>query len=661
MTNKIHVLSPDLINVIAAGEVIERPASVVKELVENAIDADATDIRIYVKQAGIDEIKVIDNGNGISPNEMELAITAHATSKVSRASDIFKLRTMGFRGEALASIAQVSRFEIDSQTKGQLGRLISGFGGKITEQKDISKSIGTSVTVRDIFFNTPVRLKYLKSVSTELRHIIDIVQRLAMSQPNISFVLNSNGKEIFRTTGNGDFRRTVAGIYGIEVSRNLVEVSGNDDDFSINGLISLPNYTRANRRNINFSVNGRTVRSIELTRYLLEGYRTKLMVGRFPTATLSIELDPYLIDVNIHPSKQELKISKIDQLGALIVNSVDRSLSKLDLIPETNTEKIGFSDISDPVAEMQEHFESLSHESVNYFTQKPQTNLGKIKEEAVEPATPRFEVEVPDLTDFSNIPLFMPNEREKMKKWDLRYATEKLVPAFEDDGTSGDHKVLVSDQDLFASKKSSSRFPMMEYVGQVQGTYLLTNTKDGLYIIDQHAAQERINFEYYSKKLGEVSADEQTLLVPLILEYSRSDFVEIQGKRDLLEKLGLYLNDFGGNSFMVNRYPAWIKSDQVKETVKEMIDFILSNHKISLSDFRLKTAKMMSCKRAIKAHQFLSDDEAKELIKNLSKCENPFNCPHGRPVLVQITNRDLDRMFKRLQDPHLHDIGLSVD
>ncbi|BDR56758.1 DNA mismatch repair endonuclease MutL [Xylocopilactobacillus apis] len=663
MTNKIHLLSDDMINVIAAGEVIERPASVVKELIENAIDANANDIRIFVKQAGIDEIKVTDNGSGISPDEMKLAITAHATSKVERTRDIFQLRTMGFRGEALASITQISRFTIESQTKGQLGKLVSGAGAKIDSEKDISKSVGTTVIVKDLFYNTPVRLKYLKSISTELRHITDIVQRIAMSQPGISFSLYSNGKEVLRTVGNNDFRQTVAGIYGVEEARNLIDIKGQDDDFSLNGLVSLPNFTRANRRNINFSVNGRAVKSIELTRYLLEGYRTKLMVGRFPTAVIDIKLDPHLVDVNIHPSKQELKISKVDQLGELIVKSVDQSLAKLDLIPEANTDKIGFSDLLEPAAEMQKHFESLSHETVDYFTQNKNRKVEHIKEDIVasEDPLPHFEIEKPNQNDFSEIPLFLPEEKQKIEQWDQFYSKEKKLAPFENDKENKQVESLPKDNNLFAETNSQNRFPQMEYAGQVQGTYLITNTKDGLYIIDQHAAQERINFEYYSKKLGQEDSSEQSLLVPIVLEFSKSDFIEIKEKMDVIESLGLHFNEFGGNSFMINQYPSWIKSNQVKDTIKEMVDFILSNHKINLENFRIKTAKMMSCKRAIKAHQFLSDSEARELIQKLSTCENPFNCPHGRPVLVQITNHDLDRMFKRLQDPHLHDIGLSVD
>ncbi|BDR58849.1 DNA mismatch repair endonuclease MutL [Xylocopilactobacillus apicola] len=660
MTNKIHVLSADMINVIAAGEVIERPASVVKELVENSIDAGSTDIRIYVKQAGIEEIKVIDNGAGINPDELELAITAHTTSKVNRTGDIFRLKTMGFRGEALASIVQISRFELSSQTKNELGKTIIGAGGKVTERKTISKAVGTTVTVRELFFNTPVRLKYLKSISTELRHVTDIVQRLAMSQPQIKFSLYSNGKEILHTAGNGDFRQTVAGIYGVEFSQSLIEISKKDDDFSVNGFVSRPDNTRSNRRNINFSVNGRVVRSLELTRYLLDGYRTKLMVGRFPTAVIEIELDPHLVDVNIHPSKQELKISKIDQLGGLINQAVDQALGHLDLIPAADPNKMSFSDVIDPAVEMQKHFESLSHASVDYFTQNPQVAVGQVKENGEASELPNFEVEKPNQADFSNIPLFMPEDQQQMKKWDERYSNEKKVASFVDD-KSDISTDKPKDSNLFTKAEEKSRFPTLEYVGQVQGTYLLANTKDGLYIIDQHAAQERINFEYYRQKLGEVNSDEQTLLVPLVLEYSQSDFSEIQGKKSVLADLGIHLTEFGGNSFLLNQYPAWIKANQVKSTIKEMIDFILNNHQITLENFRLKTAKMMSCKRAIKAHQFLSDSEARELIKNLAMCENPFNCPHGRPVLVQITNHDLDRMFKRLQDPHLHDLGLSVD
>jgi|GEM_PF-6712379 len=488
MMNKIHILSDKMINVIAAGEVIERPASVVKELIENAIDAQAHDIRIYVKHAGVEEIKVIDDGIGIPSDEMALAIKAHSTSKVSRASDIFKLRTMGFRGEALASITEVSKFKIESQTAGSLGKLISGAGGQITVEKDISKNQGTSVTISDLFFNTPVRLKYLKTISTELRHITEIVQRIAMSQPSISFSLYANGKEILRTAGKNNFRQTVAGIYGIEVSRNLIEISGKDDDFLINGLISMPSYTRANRRNINFSVNGRAVKSLELTRYLLEGYQTKLMVERFPTAIILIKLDPQLIDVNIHPAKQQLKISKINQLGNLIEKTVSSSLAKLDLIPEVKTQEKDYRDIIDPAVEMQQHFESLSHETVNYFTQQKVSHTSKVEEESLKSSEPKakFEVSTPELTEFGDIPLVTPQNQIQIQKWDQFYAQEKKLPSFESNETTSGQKQEINN--LFVNQSGKNRFPKLEYVGQVQGTYLIGNAGDGFYLIDQHVS-----------------------------------------------------------------------------------------------------------------------------------------------------------------------------
>ncbi|MDG3061075.1 DNA mismatch repair endonuclease MutL [Lacticaseibacillus casei] len=642
---KIHQLSATLSNQIAAGEVIERPASVVKELVENSIDAQATQIDVKVSAAGLQKIQVSDNGIGIDPADVATAFLRHATSKILTTRDLFNVHSLGFRGEALASIAAVADVTLTTATDSGIGAKIHVKGGKVEDQTTAAHRRGTDVEVSDLFFNTPARLKYMKSQQTELGKIVDIVSRLALANPGIAFTVSHDGNMVVRTAGQGDLRQTLAGIYGLPVARSMVDFQAQDLDFQVSGLTSLPETTRASRNYLSLVVNGRYIKNFQLTKAVIAGYGSKLMVGRYPMGVITIQMDAALVDVNVHPTKAEVRLSKEDQLSHLLSEAIRSRLAKENLIPDAldNLPK-------------REHYDldqlELTLNKISPKTAAPTPPQGtELHEETHDQpvntpqaaSTPSAET-APDLTmdDLDDRPIF--SEPQRLAAWDQRYQQldANVAPALVEDLPAQDLK----------RNEPAERFPDLTYLAQVHGTYLLAESSDGLYILDQHAAQERVNYEFYRQEIGKVSTDQQHLLVPIVLDYSAADAIDIRTHRDVLESVGLYLEDFGQNSFVVEHHPTWFKAGQEEDTIKEMVDWVLRDGKITVAAFREKTAIMMSCKRAIKANHHLDDKQARALIQKLPQCENPFNCPHGRPVLVHFSNTDLEKMFKRIQDSH---------
>ncbi|WP_166667249.1 DNA mismatch repair endonuclease MutL [Companilactobacillus nuruki] len=633
----IHELPVELSNQIAAGEVIERPASVVKELVENSIDAQASQVLITVKQAGLKSIEVNDNGKGISADDVEVAFLPHTTSKISTDHDLFNVRTLGFRGEALASIASVSKLTVNTSTDGKVATRAKFSGNELVKKETFARSKGTTMTVEDLFFNTPARLKYVKSLHTELNKIVDIVDRLAMGHPDISFRLIHEGKDLVWTSGNDNLQQTIAGIYGRTIASHMLDFENSDPDYEIKGYFSKPDTTRSNRSYISLILNGRYIRNFQLTNAVIRGYGSKLMVARFPIAVVDIKMDPALVDINVHPTKQEVRLSNEGHISDLISEGIRQRLSNQNLIPDAvknlgrketiskidtyKPEQISLSDIGT----IDKINEPLSTRAIESEQEVPMEEIPKVSE--------RFE------TPMTGMPIF--KDPKHLNSWDQRLKQEveekiRVVPATDNEEKSQE----VSD------------FPDLRYIGQIHGTYLVAESQDGFYLIDQHAAQERVNYEYYRKEIGKVSNDQQKLLVPIVLDYPNSESILIKEKKPILESIGLYLDDFGQNSFVVNTHPTWFVPGQEESTIKEMIDYVLNDSKISVAAFREKNAIMMSCKRAIKANHHIDDREAVQLLNNLTKAENPYNCPHGRPVLVEFSNKDLEKMFKRIQDPH---------
>lgn len=664
---KIQELSERLANQIAAGEVVERPASVVKELVENAIDAKATQIDILIEEAGLKKIQIVDNGEGINQDDVENAFKRHATSKIHNRDDLFRIRTLGFRGEALPSIASVSEMTLETATADETqGSYLFLKGGKIEEHRPASLRTGTKITVENLFFNTPARLKYVKSLQTELSNIGDIVNRMALSHPNIAFRLVHDGHKMLSTSGTGDLKQTLAGIYGVATAKKMLKVEAKDLDFTLNGYVSLPEVTRASRNYLSVIINGRYIKNFALNKAIINGYQSKLMVGRYPIAVLEITMDPLLVDVNVHPTKQEVRLSKEKELMELISRGIAESLRQINLIPDVGenpsfkrkVEKIHTEQMDLPLEEQPKKKSDLNYDpktGIFYVEPKPS--------ESVETPVPLKE-EIIEKT--MTVPLETEQEKAAIVEETLEPLIEEEVPTEEqvyEEAPNADHpefdlstqsgeKVIEQAITKLENEHPKERFPMLEYFGQMHGTYLFAQSKDGLYIIDQHAAQERIKYEYFREKIGDVSDDLQELLVPFVLDYPNNDAIKLKEQTELLQEVGIYLEEFGPNSFIVRAHPTWYPAGQEESIIREMIDMLLITGSVSVKKFREATAIMMSCKRSIKANHHLNEAQARVLLSDLAQCENPFNCPHGRPVLIHFSNSDMEHMFKRIQDPH---------
>ncbi|MFC6207418.1 DNA mismatch repair endonuclease MutL [Levilactobacillus tongjiangensis] len=661
---KIHELASVLADQIAAGEVVERPASVVKELVENAVDAHSQQIDITVEEAGLKRITVVDDGDGIADEDTEMAFKRHATSKITERRDLFRIKSLGFRGEALPSIASVADVTLSTSTGG-VGTLIHNVGGIIQEHTAAAARKGTTVTVKDLFGNVPARLKYLKSPATELARITDIVNRLALSYPNIAFSLVHNGRELTRTTGRGDLQQVIAGIYGVQSARKMVAIQGENPDFKIHGYVSLPELTRASRQYISLLLNGRFIHNFQLSKALIAGYGSKLMVGRYPLAVLDITMDPLLVDVNVHPTKQEVRISEEPELTQLIQDTVFKRLSQENLIPDALSEGA-------PTKREERNTDQLTmalNDVSAKYEMPTQARFQTPEPQVAQPIQPVYPAADPEAPVAGPQPLQTPEEvpvapvvvhdradfsQPAVKQFDEKYRTETVAaPLGSSQATAKEATATtVAATNHMTAEPPVQRFPQLRYLGQVHGTYLLAEADDGLYLVDQHAAQERVNYEFYRQAIGEVSDDEQKLLVPIVLDYPTTDVLELTNHLETLSSVGVHLESFGPNSFIVHEHPTWFKAGQETDTVKEMVDWVLKDGKISVAAFREKAAIMMSCKRAIKANHHLDDQQARALLKKLATAENPFNCPHGRPVLVHFTDQDLEKLFKRIQDPH---------
>ena len=643
---KIIELPEVLANQIAAGEVVERPASVVKELVENAIDAGSTQITIEVEESGLSKIQITDNGEGMAQADVAMSLRRHATSKIKNQGDLFRIRTLGFRGEALPSIASISHLTIVTAADGEAyGTKLVAKGGEIESQDPISTPVGTKITVENLFYNTPARLKYMKSLQAELAHIVDVVNRLSLAHPEVAFTLLNDGRQLTQTSGTGDLRQAIAGIYGLTTAKKMVEISNSDLDFEVSGYVSLPELTRANRNYITILINGRYIKNFLLNRAIFDGYGSKLMVGRFPIAVIDIQIDPYLADVNVHPTKQEVRISKEKELMALISSAIAQSLREQDLIPDAleNLAKSSTRGAAKPVqTSLPLKQTNLYYDSSrNDFFVKPETVQEDIKPLVSESESPVSSVEN--------------NPQPSVKQ------AKRSVDESDDEHEKLDYKNKSKMKRMLETldNEETSTFPELEFFGQMHGTYLFAQGQGGLYIIDQHAAQERVKYEYYREKIGEVDSSLQQLLVPYLFEFSGSDYISLQEKMSLLNQVGIYLEPYGNNTFILREHPIWMKEEEIESAVYEMCDMLLLTNEVSVKTYRAELAIMMSCKRSIKANHALDDYSARDLLVQLAQCKNPYNCPHGRPVLVNFTKSDMEKMFRRIQENHtsLRDLG----
>lgn len=642
---KIKELETSLANKIAAGEVVERPSSVVKELLENAIDAQATEINIEVEQSGVSSIRVVDNGTGIAQEDLGLVFHRHATSKIVADDDLFHIRTLGFRGEALASISSVAKVTLKTCTDNENGHEIYAEDGKIIHQKPAKAKKGTDIQVDSLFYNTPARLKYIKSLYTELGKITDIVNRMAMSHPEIRISLVSDGKKLLSTNGSGRTNEVMAEIYGMKVAKDLVHISGDTSDYHLEGFVAKPEHSRSNKHYISIFINSRYIKNFVLNKAILEGYHTLLTIGRFPICYINIQMDPILVDVNVHPTKLEVRLSKEDQLYDLIVTKIREAFKDKILIPQNDLNH---------ASKKNKVLETFEQQKINF--EKQQSQIGETSAPYVHDQKDKnHDVEshknnLDSTSSTNNESTEVSNELHNYID-DSYLQSQKEVLFDMEQNTSNEYEISnqqSNDIKGTVSQTPHRRVPYMEIVGQVHGTYIIAQNENGMFMIDQHAAQERIKYEYFREKIGEVTNEVQNLLIPLTFHFSKDEQMIIDQYKDELDKVGVHLEHFGGHDYIVNSYPVWFPKEEAEEIIKDMIELVLKHKSVDVKKIREDAAIMMSCKKSIKANHYLKNNEMADLIDQLREAEDPFTCPHGRPIIINFSNYELEKLFKRV-------------
>ena len=586
----IHILPDEVASQIAAGEVVERPASVVKELFENALDAGAGQIDIHIEQAGKRIIEIADDGMGIPTEELSLAVMRHATSKMNSADDLFAIRTLGFRGEALASVASVSRFSLTSRPASQaVGAVLKVDGGKGARIEQVGAPVGTVVRVEDLFYNVPARLKFLKQDHTERNHINALVTRYAIAYPSTRVRLTQDQQVVLQTNGNGDRREVLANLYGVELAKNMLEVTFEEDGMRLSGFISPVAVTRSNRKEITFFVNGRWVQDAALARALLNGYQNLIMVGRFPLAVLFMDVPPEEVDVNVHPAKAEVRFRSSDKVFVTVQRAVRRGLLAYSPVP--NLSVGGWS------GERAAAFPVRSVQSALDW------NLAGMESE--EPTVPEGE-SAPALFQTSS----------------------------------------AAAQDAGQPRLPAANMPLLRLVGQVGATYLVAEGPDGLYLIDQHAAHERVLFEKFMQRHGNGMASQQLLEAETVhLNPSQSALLENQ--LELMRHLGFGIEPFGPNLFRISAIPALLAGSDVSAAVRVVVEDFEEDETPLQAEMEAKMIARICKRSAVKGGQTLSQAEQQTLLRDLEACSNPRTCPHGRPTMIHLSVDLLEKQFGR--------------
>lgn len=583
---KIKVMSESLSNKIAAGEVVERVSSVVKELVENSIDAGSDIIEVSLVDAGIKEIKVIDNGKGMDKEDALLCFSPHATSKIRNENDLFFINTLGFRGEALPSIASVSDVYLDT-SNGSDSTLVHIKGGKLESNEVGTVSKGTKMIVRDLFFNTPARLKFLKSYYTELNGVVSLIEKLSLSHPNISFKLSSDNKELIKTSGSNDLLKTIYEIYGYNVSKNMVYIEGHNDDYDINGYVSNINITKSTKKDMITLVNGRIVNNSYVNRIIKDAYHTYLAVDKYPIVVINILVDPTIVDVNIHPTKQDIKFGKMETLEELLFSLIRDKLMNINNM---------FKAYDETIREVSSSEEYVLNDNL------------VVKEEYDKPVIEESKMS------------FTMNEEST--------GYETVIDSLED-----------------KSEKPSLLHP----IGLAMGTYLFATDEECVYMIDIHAANERINYEKLLNALKESVVHKTSMLFPITIEFTKNEFMTIMEKKEFITNLGICFDEFGVNTIRVYEHPTYFREGYEEESLRRVFDLIVSIDKdFDRVKFNEQLAINLSCKMSVKANTFIGSLEQETLLKRLFKCEFPYTCPHGRPTIIKYTKYELEKLFKRV-------------
>ncbi|MER2105705.1 MAG: DNA mismatch repair endonuclease MutL [Solibacillus sp.] len=633
----IQIMDEWLSNKIAAGEVVERPASVVKELVENAIDANSTSIEIFLEEAGLASIQVIDNGDGMDEDDAMKSFYRHATSKIVKEQDLFRIRTLGFRGEALASIASVSKLTLRT-SDGEGGVHLYLEGGHIKEHTPAALRKGTDITVAQLFFNTPARLKYLKTIQTELGHSIDLINRIALGYPEVAIKLVHNGQTLLQTNGRGHVQQVLAAIYGAHNAKKMLAFEAENNDYKIHGYATFPEVTRASKNYMSLFVNGRWVKHYLVQKAIVDAYHTYLPIERYPIVLLYIEADPQLTDVNVHPAKHQVRLSKEPELLTLIEETIRNAIRDV---------------IRVPLAEKKEKPVRVPSEQMNLWKPsyggQPNFNESKMTE-----LVEKLSAETPVVREERYIPEPSPAEAVSDYIEETPHVEPEWVPQSTVEYPVAPQPLVESiavepfeSQPVVEEKKQ--HFPHVEIVGQIHGTYIVAQMEDGFYLIDQHAAQERIKYEYYREKVGQVDHNErQALLMPLTFHYAADEALILKEYGHALEQVGVFLEEFGHASFVVREYPTWFPKGEEQKIIEDLIEQVLTTRKADVKKLREDAAIMMSCKKSIKANHYLSREQMERLIDDLRNADNPFTCPHGRPVLIHFTTYEVEKMFKRV-------------
>ena len=683
---KINILSAELSNKIAAGEVVERPSSVVKELVENSIDAGSTNIKIIIQEFGIKQIRIIDNGSGISNDDLERAFLRHATSKISADYDLFHIETLGFRGEALASISSVSKVTIKSCSGEAQGKMLILEGGKVVQSEFYAPIKGTDLSVENLFYNTPARLKYLRNPHTEQANITNVIHKFALSYPNISFELHVDGKITFKTYGDGDVHKILSKIYNMGVAKNMIDFSGSNDDYKVYGFISVPEETRASKNYIHIFINGRYIKNYVIQNSIIDAYGTLLMKNRYPLCVMNIEMDPILLDVNVHPTKQEVRLSKEAELIRLIKEIIAERLSNYTYIPQgmnnvltkkekSRIEKLDFlseldtkfgieedADISKKQLEdkiiNEDDFifgeDNLSSENNISVNDKNENNDNSYSRK-----TNRVKSDLPDLSynphpkDNRNRFGEKPTKKEIenfmnfSKRDEIEYAENKVILG-SDSELANSHFDEIKNAKIVQDDETKVRtLPDLKVLAQIFKTYILSEADNKLYLIDQHAAAERYNYEKLQREFSDRKNYKKQMLIPLMFDFSVEEAAEVRNNLEKFEELGIVFEEFGDNSYVVREFPGWIEEDE-EEMIKIIVEKVLKNNNITFNELRNDAIAMASCKMSIKANQILNEVEMNKVISDLYECKNPFTCPHGRPIITKMEKKDLEKMFKRI-------------
>lgn len=596
---KIRQLDDVLSNKIAAGEVVERPSSVIKELVENSIDASSSRIDIYIEDGGLQLMKVVDNGDGMERIDAKMCFSRHATSKIKDDHDLFNIMTLGFRGEAIPSIASVSHFDLRTST-GDEGTFVEYEFGKYKKEGTCDLPKGTQITITKLFQNVPARLKYLKSVNSEFAAIHQYVERIALAYPQIAFSLYHNDKMIFQTNGKGNLLEVIASIYGIPTAKNMLLVSYENDEFKIHGYISKIDTSRASKTHMITLVNHRYVKNTMSIDAIHNAYRPYLADNRYPIAIINIEVDPYLVDVNVHPSKLEVRFSKEYELRDLIYNGIQETLQQTNLtyqVKNKQTERETFKPQLD---------------QVTFDFDKKEDVVFKKHQDIIEKTIP------------SPTTSMIQDQKEEYQ----------IKQTFLEENVSVQKEKPIKEK-IYAKT-------------QIHGTYLVGENEKGMYLLDQHAAQERINYEYYKEQYSHLDLTMQPLLVPLQLEYPMSEFLVLEERKGLLEKVGIFLEVFGEHGYIVRSLPLWMKKIDENIFVDEMIQEVLSKNHLDVVTLQEHAIATLSCKASLKANTYLSQSDMQAIFDNLMRCDNPYVCPHGRPTILYYSDYELEKLFKRV-------------